>query len=383
MSNITVKFLGKDSEYKDATTKSRQIGKQEFTVISYVRTDDYNGCNVYVTESESSVFEVYFRSVPESTNPVIFDEIVGAIAFEDYVNPKEGTYNEAISLMSAGKYNEAISTFMELDGYKDSVAKIKECESAIIESNYSEASRLLLAGDYEAAYEILIKLNNYPDAVNMLRNFKWVPTKSTYIPAKSSESNSYHTYTYNDNGILIEEVINDSTVVTYSYNSHGNMVMKEYTYSDGDTSQYEYKYNASNQLVQERYTYPDGSVDVVNYTYDSNGRISEAEDIHWGNFNESLTYSYDAAGKLIKKDTIDHFDSLGCYEYQYDEHGRLIKEIHTTDIGKSYSVVYTTEYSYSTDGYLIAVYEYKDDRKTGYEVFDEYIVFYSPEGFSD
>ena len=42
-----------------------------------------------------SVFEVYFRSVPESTNPVIFDEIVGAIAFEDYVNPKEGTYNEA------------------------------------------------------------------------------------------------------------------------------------------------------------------------------------------------------------------------------------------------------------------------------------------------
>lgn len=63
------------SEYKDATTKSRQIGEQEFTVISYVRTEDYNGCNVYVTESESSVFEVYFRSVPESTNPVIFDEI--------------------------------------------------------------------------------------------------------------------------------------------------------------------------------------------------------------------------------------------------------------------------------------------------------------------
>ena len=159
--------------------------------------------------------------------------------------------------------------------------------------------------------------------------------------------------------------------------------MKKYTYSDGNTSQYEYKYNASNQLIQEQFTYPDGNVDVVNYTYDSNGRISEAEDIHWGNFNERLTYSYDSTGKLIKKDTIDHFDSSGCYEYQYDEHGRLIKEIHTTDIGKSYSVVYTTEYSYSVDGYLIAVYEYKGSQKTGYEMFDKYIVFYSPEGFSD
>ena len=45
--------------------------------------------------------------------------------------------------------------------------------------------------------------------------------------------------------------------------------LKKYTYSDGDTSQYEYKYNTSNQLVQERYTYPDGSEDVVNYTYDA------------------------------------------------------------------------------------------------------------------
>ena len=44
------------SKYKDATTKSRQIGEQEFAVISYVRADDYNGCNVYITESESSVY---------------------------------------------------------------------------------------------------------------------------------------------------------------------------------------------------------------------------------------------------------------------------------------------------------------------------------------
>ena len=151
------------SEYKDATTKSRQIGEQEFTVISYVRTEDYNGCNVYVTESESSVFEVYFRSVPESTNPVIFDEIVGAIAFDDYVNPKEDTYNEAIGLMSAEKYDEAIVMFAELDGYKDSATKITECENAIIEAKYNNASRLMADGKYEEALAIFENLHDYKD----------------------------------------------------------------------------------------------------------------------------------------------------------------------------------------------------------------------------
>ena len=38
-----------------------------------------------------------------------------------------GKYNDAIALMDAGKYSEAISAFEALDGYKDSVNKIEEC----------------------------------------------------------------------------------------------------------------------------------------------------------------------------------------------------------------------------------------------------------------
>ena len=36
-------------------------------------------------------------------------------------------YNDAISLMDAGKYEEAIAAFEAMDGYKDSESKIKEC----------------------------------------------------------------------------------------------------------------------------------------------------------------------------------------------------------------------------------------------------------------
>lgn len=157
------------SEYKDATTKRRQIGEQEFTVISYVRTDGYNGCNVYVTERESSVFEIYFRSVPESTNPVIFDEIVGAFAFDSYVNPKEDAYTEAIRLMAAQKYDDALSVFTELGGYKDSTELLPQCQAAIWDGMLENAKELIGKGNYYEAITILEELGGHEDSTEQLK----------------------------------------------------------------------------------------------------------------------------------------------------------------------------------------------------------------------
>ena len=176
------------SEYKDATTKSRQIGEQEFTVISYVRTDDYNGCNVYVTESESSVFEIYFRSVPESTNPVIFDEIVGAIAFDDYVNPKESTYNKAVRLMSEEKYDEAISIFTELGGYKDSAELIAQCQSAIWDDMLENAKELIAKGSCYDAINILEELGDHRDSKEQLKIAKYGYANSLFNDGKYNDA---------------------------------------------------------------------------------------------------------------------------------------------------------------------------------------------------
>lgn len=43
-------------------------------------------------------------------------------------------YNCAVSMMSEGKYEEAISVFEELDGYKDSAERIEECKIAALRS---------------------------------------------------------------------------------------------------------------------------------------------------------------------------------------------------------------------------------------------------------
>lgn len=60
------------------------------------------------------------------TTPIVCAVIAFIIVLNTVIIPN-GKYNDAIALMDAGKYSEAISAFEALDGYKDSVNKIEEC----------------------------------------------------------------------------------------------------------------------------------------------------------------------------------------------------------------------------------------------------------------
>ena len=62
-------------------------------------------------------------------------------------------YNDAIALMDAGKYTEAISAFEALDGYKDSATKITECNTAILDGKYNDAITLLETGNIIEGYD--------------------------------------------------------------------------------------------------------------------------------------------------------------------------------------------------------------------------------------
>lgn len=77
---------------------------------------------------------------------------------------KEAAYNEALALMSTQKYDGAIAIFAKLSGYKDSVAKITECENAIIESKYNQALALMSAQKYDDAIEIFTELGGFKDS---------------------------------------------------------------------------------------------------------------------------------------------------------------------------------------------------------------------------
>lgn len=101
---------------------------------------------------------------------------------------KEAAYNEALALMSTQKYDEAIEIFAKLSGYKDSGAKISECENAIIESKYNQALALMSAQKYDDAIKIFTELGGYKnsaDKINECNNAIAVIIESKYIEASS------------------------------------------------------------------------------------------------------------------------------------------------------------------------------------------------------
>lgn len=72
-------------------------------------------------------------------------------------------YNKAIDLMENGEYTEAIVTFTELDGHKDSTDRITEC-------NYLIATELAAEEKIEEAYEAFISLGDYKDSAAKVEN---------------------------------------------------------------------------------------------------------------------------------------------------------------------------------------------------------------------
>lgn len=67
-------------------------------------------------------------------------------------------YNEALSLMEAEQYEEAIDAFEDMGDYADSKEKIMECK-------YDNAISLMNAGNIIEAYEALVALEGYKDSV--------------------------------------------------------------------------------------------------------------------------------------------------------------------------------------------------------------------------
>ena len=77
-------------------------------------------------------------------------------------------YNNAVALMDAGQYEEAIAAFEAVDGYKDSADMIIACETAILDGKYNEAVALMKAGQYEGAIAAFDALDGYKDSADLI-----------------------------------------------------------------------------------------------------------------------------------------------------------------------------------------------------------------------
>lgn len=93
-------------------------------------------------------------------------------------------YNKALDLYYDGQYQEAITAFEALDGYKDSAQQIENCKTAIKDEAYLAAKQLYTQGKYEEAIAAFEKLSGYKDSEKQIQNCKNAITESAYEEAK-------------------------------------------------------------------------------------------------------------------------------------------------------------------------------------------------------
>lgn len=81
-------------------------------------------------------------------------------------NKKASIYNKALLLMESEEYDEAINTFESIRYYKDSIGKTIECREKQKEKTYNEAITLMNEEKYEDAVTLFDRLENYKESVS-------------------------------------------------------------------------------------------------------------------------------------------------------------------------------------------------------------------------
>ena len=130
--------------------------------------------------------------------PIVCAIIAFIIVLDTVIIPNN-KYNDAIALMDAGKYIEAITAFGALNGYKDSVEKIAECNTGILDGKYNDAIALMGAGNLDEAYSIFIELGDYKDATDKAGAIRLQKTKEQLKNIKVGSYIKFGTYEQDNN----------------------------------------------------------------------------------------------------------------------------------------------------------------------------------------
>ncbi|MDR2715688.1 MAG: hypothetical protein LBB46_02945, partial [Coriobacteriaceae bacterium] len=76
-------------------------------------------------------------------------------------NNRSKNFNQAIELMDAGQYHDALEKFRSLGDYESAESLAAQCEDFI---EYEEAKRLMDAGDYQKALSMFSGLSGFEDS---------------------------------------------------------------------------------------------------------------------------------------------------------------------------------------------------------------------------
>lgn len=122
-----IKLLESISGWKDADEKIYTCQKKIEEIKAKAEADRLEKKRqAEIARKEAERIAKRNKKIAIITTPIVCAVIAFIIVLNTVIIPN-GKYNNAIALMDAGKYGEAILVFEALEGYKDSANKIDEC----------------------------------------------------------------------------------------------------------------------------------------------------------------------------------------------------------------------------------------------------------------
>ncbi len=280
-------------------------------------------------------------------------------------------YNSAAAAYGEGKYEEAISGFKKLNGYKDSTKRLTESIEAYKASKYAEAEALLDANEPYGAAKAFYEAIGYKDAKQRFDGI----ASSVYTKVYFRNGSLYGQYdrTFDDNGNVIKSVwtgisgyvkiweieYNDKREIIkeksesyiinsdrdhktayqeYKYDNNHNVIFDFYEDSDGETYLREYSFNDKGDKI--KFTAKDKTGETYGYyyeyVYDEKGNITtEIQTSFDGEIYDIDETTYDEDGRILKYTATYRHDQemlVDTEEYTYDNNGNVIKYVYTSDI---------------------------------------------------
>lgn len=245
---------------------------------------------------------------------------------------KANAYKDALTLMDNEQYEEAITAFTALNGYKDSAEQIQIAEGELHKIKvYNDAMAFLEAREYQKAYDAFETLGDYKDAKDYLGRFQYKEDMLVSETKVKEDKKVYDKhYDYNGDQMVFETLVTTGTDYCVFYN---------FNVSNASTLTAEHDYDINGNVTETRVYQEDGhKIRTLTYKYDSNGYLVEKTDILGVKFNDTMykdfryKYKYDERGNMILETwyEIGKEGTYSTYYYEYDEQNQLIGENGTT-----------------------------------------------------
>jgi len=223
----------------------------------------------------------------------VFAVAIAAVVLISNSVRKSNLYNDALALMEAGQYEQAINSFTALGGYKDSQEVLSSAQKAkSIEDKYNRAIELMNSNNSQnenEAYQLLLALGEYKDAPALLSDFQYVVI--------SENTDTYErTYEYDSRGLLTEKCYVGGDTTPKIYYDEDGRIIKEIN-ADFPT---EFFYNDNGTLSKTIHAQARTSSENFNYLitkYDKNGLPVSIEDELEGK-TWAFSYSFKGDGSI-------------------------------------------------------------------------------------